>query len=95
MKPATPLPWALSEQRIHYAIASYKTQQRVAEIRHCEGPNGHNTKDNAAYIVAACNAYPALVAALRESLQAYEGDFGPMHISTRHRALLRSLGEEA
>lgn len=49
--------------------------------------------ENAAYIAHAANAYPRLVEALREQLQAYEGDFGPQHISTRHRALLRELGE--
>lgn len=47
----------------------------------------------AQYIVAACNDRPRLVVALREQLEAYMGEFGPDHIATRHRALLRELGE--
>ena len=63
--PATPLPWAAAEQRIHYTINSYKTQQCVAAIRHCEGPDGYSTKDDAAYIAAASNALPSLLSEVK------------------------------
>ena len=85
-KPATPLPWS----------GTHNPRSNLGKVHGSIDPVCATPRPNdATYIVAACNAYPALVAALRESLQAYEGDFGPMHISTRHRALLRSLGEEA
>lgn len=99
-KPATPLPQNHGGTRRPWYLHG-----PIGEATHVMGadhsPVAYATAtmprelapENAAYIAHAANAYPRLVEALREQLQAYEGDFGPQHISTRHRALLRELGE--
>jgi hypothetical protein len=77
--PATPLPWKV----VDASVFSGKAKVCIA----VEYPNG----DSAAYIAHAANAYPKLVEALREELFNF-GDRVKAH--ERHRALLRSLGEE-
>lgn len=92
-KPATPLPW-----RVSPAHAAQVQQEsgvcRVADCFHAD----------TAYIVHAANAYPELVAALRESIQAYrlqairdsadiEVRDGWAKLEENARALLAKLGE--
>ena len=97
MKPATPLPWR---------VASNISDTRVAGS---DGIGVANTGGvsprredhaecgaNAAYIVAAANAYPRLVEALRDvqqHLDARYADTGLDVIRQQNAALLRDLGE--
>ena len=92
-KPATPLPWVVSDAIICPDEAD-EDQAAQAWIADCRTPKGDQ---NAAYIVHACNAYPELVAALR--LVALNGmDSAINHWPGRvcaeaARALLAKLGE--
>ena len=99
MKPATPLPWR---------VASNISDTRVAGA---DGIGVANTGGvsprredhaecgaNAAYIVAAANAYPRLVAALSDSLAyidyvANNGNADADELAKTVRDLLRVLGE--
>ena len=104
-KPATPLPWHVgmkqAEQIVYdatgWAVANATVYHGKAELP--------ETKANAAYIVAAANAYPRLVEALRGTLgklAAYidtQGDPQYIYAAEKHHddvlALLRELGEDA
>lgn len=88
-QPSTPLPWDHNGLRLHYSIDSEKTGQRVAEVRNCKGPNGHDTGLDARYIAIAANAYPKLVA-LAKLVPDMEGDVATRALAKR---LLRELGE--
>lgn len=89
-KPATPLPWKLSgSHRIDIPGALKGAAIAFTDRRKI------GATENAAYIVAACNAYPALVEALRAIDQAkYYGQAMDECIE-RGRALLHELGEDA
>ncbi len=86
-KPATPLPWTQSNQ-----IGADGDRFIISDDADRYPVSRAEPKD-AAYIVAACNAYPQLVAALRAmigaDMTAESGIAATMHA----RALLRSLGE--
>ncbi len=101
IKPATPLPW-YDDGR--YVVQHAPDNPRPIRIAEC-----HDAQ-HAAYIVAACNAYPELVAALRDALPALNGWAGAVRRSRGHhsqesaiadkrlhaaRALLAKLGEAA
>lgn len=89
MKPATPLPWLIdsqqnvrSESEIQHApISGAKVPALVAGV---VGPDKDGLKQNAQYIAHACNAYPKLVAALRELHASPDSTVGE---------ILRELGE--
>lgn len=88
IKPETALPWVLSENRY-----VQKGNFCVADVGARNGPH-----KNAAYIVAACNAYPKLVEAMRVVLA---GEFGQSSAGklaagtywAKAEDLLRELGE--
>jgi len=61
MKPATPLPWGTDKDGKRLYAGDAAAYGCVAETA---------SRQNAAYIVAACNAYPQLVEALRDCLRA-------------------------
>ena len=86
MKPATPLPWKVDENNELPPAVIEDTEDGIGV---CEEMNAQD----AAYIVAACNAYPKLVAALREIANLPDGDFYDCPLG-KVRLLLRSLGEE-
>ena len=69
MKPSTPLPWECPGlDAYEYVIcASPKGKRRTIAHVYRHTDLGIKREENAAYIVAACNAYPELVAALRRS----------------------------
>ena len=93
-KPATPLPWFTMDEIIYPALdnpgddfSAYE-QAWIADCRTGQG------KKNAQYIIAAANAYPRLIAALREVYQIAEGPGETNRPQwARVRALLRELGE--
>ena len=104
VKPATPLPWTHSGAAIR--CPGYP-QANGSFTLACTGDDEtpHNDaqaqKSDAAYIVAACNAYPKLVEALRATVQTAD-EFAQEHqlagesaCITVARALLRELGEAA
>ena len=99
IQPATPLPWSHTDEPVSNpywsAIRLWHGSAGVAEI---SLHNAHGQgRANAAYIVAACNAYPELVAALRETLTDQETMREPYRneaICERARALLARLGAE-
>ena len=72
IKPATPLPWyqhTSADQFKKPVIVSRPGAGRGCVTRIVEFPSNLSCEQaNAAYIVHACNAYPELVAALRECL---------------------------
>jgi hypothetical protein len=63
MKPASPLPWRVSECDVDAVVGADGVRLMQCSSYRRGGPQ------NARYIVEACNAYPALVAA-REQLTA-------------------------
>ena len=84
MKPATPLPWS---------SVGPKTAEKTVIMSHSKNL-GAFERDDAAYIVHACNAYPKLVEAIHMLLQNPSGEYG--HHSNAAGAvkqLLRELGE--
>ena len=107
MKPATPLPWTISK---YGQISENGADEPLSVAGGVSIPGGtHNpqvkvAKENAAYIVHACNAYPELVAALRASLDMYapfqeqdDAEQGANHgadVLRTARALLARLGED-
>lgn len=69
LKPGTPLPWAMSEDLDHndnpYVSVESKAGHGVIYVSdHAE----REDRQDAAYIVTACNAYPDLVEALKLAL---------------------------
>ena len=99
VRPATPLPWELcrvNPQRVRCNNGGAFLGLPVLETRAIAGDAG--SKD-ASYIVAACNAYPELVAALRYIARGYSGEVGNAeghsgtHCAETARALLERLGE--
>ena len=107
-KPSTPLPWSVFEHRDHSGIGigprytdpvfKYGEVRHVCNILSLSGtwPRSMSKEQqaDAAYIVTACNAYPQLVAALRDlwRVSYYANSPDEMEAAS---ALLRSLGEEA
>ena len=97
MKPATPLPWIANGDEDHDFIIGGNPQEILADcsigrVRPIED------KTNAAYIVAAANAYPRLVQALKALVEAEEiyGDQESVALNAvwlPAAALLRDLGE--
>ena len=67
MKPSTPLPWECPglDADEYVICASPKGKRRTIAHVYRHTDLGIKREDNAAYIVHACNAYPELVAALR------------------------------
>jgi hypothetical protein len=92
MKPASALPWSQMEIRSPstpfdlYSI--YTMNDNVPEHAHAS-----NVKD-AAYIVHACNAYPELIAALREACKPQRNGES-LDTRSKGRDLLAKLGEVA
>lgn len=98
MKPATVLPWSHQEDRRGRIRIFGPNGIEVARALWKSVKTKEQRDQNRAYIAHACNAYPALVAALRESqqhLDARPEDTGLDIIRQRNAALLRSLGESA
>ena len=93
MKPATPLPWIANGDEDHDFIIGGNPQEILADcsigrVRPIED------KANAAYIVAAANAYPRLVQALKDALLLHDSaDMRALVLCSDARALLRELGE--
>ena len=92
IQPATPLPWKSAEYRVH---GSFVIDTNTEEV-------GYTSEQNdAAYIVAACNVYPELVAALRGMYEDQMDYIKLNHLSgaeNNHwmviaRALLARIGE--
>ena len=104
-KPATPLPWTAET----YAVANLEQEHgwtiksgddSIIDMPIVKGGcySAKEVKSIAAYIVRAGNAYPELVAALREVAQhAIANDRGSFNVSADRirtaRALLAKLGE--
>ena len=88
-KPATALPWKI------VAGQSEREIFRADDVTHSIARCGFQGEKNAAYVVHACNAYPRLVAALREAyLTVHPGM--PVEYRIKLAAigdLLRELGE--
>jgi hypothetical protein len=86
IKPATPLPWEIEPSPHGGAI-----------LVRPGSPQSHVQLYDAAYIVAACNAYPELVAALRNIIEPDSDGFTILSQGNkdaqRIRALLAKLGE--
>ena len=103
IKPATPLPDTLP-LRLILPDDSEHFGGRQPELHDVSGRfatvygDDKESKKHAAYIVAACNAYPELVAALREFVRIAserdQRDVRTMAAGTEARALLRKLGAE-
>ena len=84
IKPGTPLPWAQSHREhdsAEYGRKMYSTEVYCADGKTIatlawypnyrpDGSIGTHREANAAYIVAACNAYPSLLNGLREARDA-------------------------
>ena len=88
IKPATPLPWSTAgTQGKGYTVWAGNTI--LFQAANARSGNAAAIKD-AAYIVAAANNYPRLVAALKDVLSAHKFDGSPMN---KARALLSELGE--
>jgi hypothetical protein len=83
VKPATALPW-----RAHNLSIGAGAQ---GPYNYPLGPDAETAAQNADYIAHAANAYPQLVAALREWLPADKSEDGTQDAAMR--ALLASLGE--
>ena len=89
-KPATPLPWTIETDAMYGAKVLGPTINGAQDILSQSGAN-------AAYIVAACNAYPELVAALRHlvNMAMTRDDQAREDALCTSRALLAKLGEGA
>lgn len=94
---ATPLPWTPKDgeglNRHWWQGRLYAGERLVAEVSVTNGPSGEDGRINFHYMQHAAHAYPKLVAAIREDLQGYLGDFPAGHSATKLRNLLRELGE--
>ena len=98
LKPATPLPWSHEQHDARLCMGGCEDLHGLYHATH----NGRDTvkeclaenvqPETAAYIVAACNAYPALVAALRLVVE-HDGKLTGADWAQIH-GVLRSLGEE-
>ena len=92
MKPATPLPWVAKGDEDHAFIIGGNPQEILADCS-IDRVRPIEDKTNAAYIVAAANAYPRLVEALRRiAILAGNGEMGPSRVAEVNH-LLRDLGE--
>ena len=92
-KPATPLPWKVAAVGDLRIIHGGNPHARIATWR------GKVVNADPAYIAHAANAYPRLVAALRDLVKAEEeyGDQDNAAVNEAWapaQALLRELGEE-
>lgn len=99
MKPATALPWKdgpvfnRGGRALFWTDTSKpgKWQRRIDG--HADGVLGQL---DAAYIVHACNAYPKLAQALRNTLRLHDStDTRALVICSDARAILRALGESS
>lgn len=90
--PATSLPWATRQPAKGNIYTLTDNTPAVAVATHHHGAQAQF--QNADYIAHACNAYPELVAAIREDLKGYLGDFPAGHAATKLRDLLAKLGEK-
>ena len=98
-KPATPLPFRSEDTTVKYVThGAWHTIARLNDKKYTNEAN----KENAAYLAHAANAYPKLVAALREYVNVVESVNNPNSFGVEvrdagapARALLRSLGEDA
>lgn len=88
--PATPLPWKPHGEPRYSSVREATTDGAPRCVVRAGGSK-RNSQD-ADYIVHACNAYPELVAALRERLKLDDSDTGPLGNA---RILLTKLGEGA
>jgi hypothetical protein len=95
-KPATPLPWIYDIERTPATpICTADRREWIASPFRRVGE-----EQDAAYIAHACNAYPRLVAALREVLAEHAGDrlnvradFSKLNVKAQASKLLNELGE--
>lgn len=99
-------------EAVKHSPLPWKAEEPAGKRPWIESPTGYcaiscgNTDEeaaaNAAYIVTACNAFPAVVEALKELLDAEDNDthwwseklwhdYKPSDIQTKYRALLASL----
>ena len=94
-KPATPLPlglrqpWQWVQPTSTYDLVVRLYDAREYAVPERERENLCSVAAEALRVLLAERA--ELVAALRELLSVYMGDFGPNHIATRPRALLAKL----
>lgn len=73
----TPLPWFVNGPYHIQAVGQYDaTPNIVAHVVARRDGNTQQRAANADYIVRACNAYPALVAALEQTLACLVAKFG-------------------
>ena len=105
-KPATPLPGKIVSERANEGMGAPVESEVRGENRQVAVRLGRlyndSQKEDAAYIVAACNAYPELVAALRGLMVEFVGDRnaenclgGAGVAADQARAILAKLGEGA
>ena len=101
-KPATPLPWSISPDGRKWIYCD-ATKDHIFLGNAVTKTDGDDeiAVPNAAYIAHAANAYPKLVAALREYVNVVESVNNPNSFGVEvrdagapARALLRSLGED-
>lgn len=86
MKPEFPLPWKVVQPPHDPRAWDVATENGGAFAKLV----WHGAKENAAYIVHACNAYPRLVAELKRLCVEIPAQMGGKPVSN---ALLRDLGE--
>jgi len=90
IKPGTPLPWVAHPEMAWVTSAHAPNDAPVCAL--CVESYGVNREPeaeaNARYIVTACNAYPSLLAALKEAREALAGITPTQHIGEdeQHRA---------
>lgn len=100
MRPGTPLPWVRRE-KVDCNYGRYSAAMGPVILDPSEGEYAEAcSEDDAAYIAHACNAYPRLVASLKECLALVESDYtgtkGDLSngVAPRAAALLTELGEQ-
>lgn len=95
VRPATPLPWYAERGNVDVVTAD--GEFIATSLQPDSGVATQSEYTDAAYIAAACNAYPKLVEALRSSLELIysAGDLADCEQYKRAAALLRELGENS
>jgi len=64
----TPLPWKIDKVTQYIGAPEIiADRRRIAKVLYHGGSEDREVDDNAAYIVQACNAYPALLEACKEA----------------------------
>ncbi len=90
-KPATALPWRKENTNSGYFLAG-ATPGYFVEVRPTQ--DAKQVKQDAAYIVTACNAYPELIAKLKRCQAALRANGAPnCEAMKESTALLAKLGE--